>query len=174
MSGITRASGRKAQMATVPSPESIDAVPTYLGGGDPDRRFTDYYPAWLDNLADDATLEGSLLDGAVQGADAVRTMLRTVRELYDRQTFTFVGPWGDNGFIEDYTAEVAGAPIGSLVLITTNAAGQTQHIAVGYRPRSSLLLMSRLAGEKLAGTPYASYFLTEERDKPIDQRRATS
>jgi hypothetical protein len=139
-----------------------DAVPTYLGGGDPAGRFADYYPEWLDNLADDVTLEGSLLDGAVGGADAVRTLLRTVRELYDKQTFTFVGPWGENGFIEDYTAEVAGDPIGSLVLITRNASGQTQHIAVGYRPRSSLLLMSRLAGEKLAGTPYAAYFLTGE------------
>ena len=33
-------------------------VPTYMGSGDP--ALTDYYPAWLDNLADDATLEGSL------------------------------------------------------------------------------------------------------------------
>ena len=33
-----------------------------MGGGDPAGRFTDYYPAWLDNLADDATVEGSLLD----------------------------------------------------------------------------------------------------------------
>jgi hypothetical protein len=138
----------------------IDAVPTYLSGGDPAGRFNDYYPTWLDNLADDVTLEGSLLNGAVGGAEAVRTLLRTVRELYDRQTFTFVGPWGDNGIVEDYTAEVAGEPLGSLVLITKNASGQTQHIAVGYRPRSSVLLLSRLAGEKLAGTPYASYFLT--------------
>jgi hypothetical protein len=27
----------------------------------------------VDNLADDATVEGSLLDGAVQGAEAVRS-----------------------------------------------------------------------------------------------------
>jgi hypothetical protein len=27
---------------------------TYLGSGDPARR-TDYYPEWLDNLADDVT-----------------------------------------------------------------------------------------------------------------------
>ena len=93
----------------------------------------------------------------MRGAEAVRTLLATVRELYDQQTFTFAGPWGDNGFIEDYTAQVGGEPIGSLVLITKNASGQTQHIAVGYRPRSSLLVLSRLAGEKLAGTPYASY-----------------
>ena len=33
---------------------------TYLGSGGP--ALTGYYPAWLDNLADDATVEGSLLD----------------------------------------------------------------------------------------------------------------
>jgi hypothetical protein len=146
-------------MTTVPDREAIDGTPTYLSGGDPAGRFSDYSPAWLDDLADDVTLEGSLLDGAVQGAEAVRTLLATVRGLYDRQTFTFAGPWGDNGFVEDYTARVRGEPIGSLVLITRNASGQTQHIAVGYRPRGSLLLLSRLAGEKLAGTPYARYLL---------------
>ena len=30
---------------------------TYTGSGDP--ALADYYPAWLDNLADDVTLEGS-------------------------------------------------------------------------------------------------------------------
>jgi len=46
---------------------------TYLGSGDP--ALHDYFPAWVDNLADDATVEGSLLDGAVQGADAVRSIM---------------------------------------------------------------------------------------------------
>jgi hypothetical protein len=72
---------------------------------------------------------------------------------------TSPGPWGDNSFLQDYTARVRGEPIGCVALVTRNAAGQTQHIAANYRPRSSLLLLSRLVGEKLAGTPYATYFL---------------
>jgi hypothetical protein len=47
-----------------------------------------------------------MLDGAVQGPDAIRAVIGGVRELYDRQDFNFAGPFGDNGFIEDYTAEV--------------------------------------------------------------------
>jgi hypothetical protein len=70
-----------------------------------------------------------------------------------RQEFNFAGPWGDNSFLEDYTAQVRGEPIGCIALVTRNAAGQTQHIAANYRPRSSLLLLSRLLGEKFAGTP---------------------
>jgi hypothetical protein len=141
---------------------STDGVPTYMGGGDPAGRFTDYYPAWLDNLADDVTIEGSLLDGAAQGAEAVRMIVGTIRELYDQQEFNFAGPWGDNSFLEDYTARVRGEPIGCVVLVSRNAAGQTQHIAANYRPRSSLLLLSRLVGEKLARTPFAAYFLAGE------------
>jgi hypothetical protein len=78
----------------------------YLGRGDP--AFKDYYPAWLDNMADDATLEGSMLDGVVQGAEAVRSVVVTIRSLYDRQQHKFAGPYGDNGFLEDYVAEVRG------------------------------------------------------------------
>jgi hypothetical protein len=132
----------------------------YLGRGDPALK--DYYPAWLDNMADDATLEGSMLDGVVQGAEAVRSVVVTIRSLYDRQQHKFAGPYGDNGFLEDYVAEVRGEPIGCVVLVTRNAAGQTQHVVASYRPRSSLLLFSRLLGEKFAGTPIAEHFAASE------------
>ena len=138
---------------------ATDGTPTYVGGGDPATRFTDYYPAWLDNLADDVTIEGSLLDGAAQSPEAVRTIVVAIRDQYEHQEFNFAGPYGDNGFLEDYIAQVRGEPIGCAVLVTRNTAGQTQHIAANYRPRSSLLLLSRLLGDKLAGTPYAKYFL---------------
>jgi hypothetical protein len=80
-------------------------------GGEPDGGLSDYYPAWLDNLADDVTVEGSLLDGAVQGAESARTILVTIRSHYEHQVFNFAGPYGDNGFLEDYTAHVRGEPI---------------------------------------------------------------
>jgi hypothetical protein len=131
---------------------------TYLGSGDPARRRTDYHPAWLDSLADDVTLEGSAMNGVVQGAEAVRTLLVYIRTLYDYQEFKFVGPYGENGFLEDYTSRVRGEPIGNVVLVTRNAAGQAQHIVANYRPRSTLLLLSRLIGEQFAGTPYGEHF----------------
>jgi hypothetical protein len=130
---------------------------TRTGSGNP--ALADYYPAWLDNLADDVTLEGSAMDGFVQGAEAVRTVLVTIRTLYDYQEFNFAGPYDDNGWLEDYTAGVRGEPIGNVTVVTRNAAGQAQHIVGNYRPRSTLLLLSRLVGQKLAGTPYAEHFL---------------
>ena len=133
---------------------------THTGSGDP--ALADYYPAWLDNLADDVTLEGSAMDGFVQGAEAVRTVLVQIRALYDYQEFHFAGPYGDNGWLEEYTAGVRGEPIGNVTLVTRDAAGQAQQIVGNYRPRSTLLLLSRLIGEHFAGTPYGGHFLASE------------
>src|SRR5512146_2638665 len=141
-------------------PTKANVLPQYLGSGDPALR--DYYPAWLNNIADDATVEGSMLNGAVQGADAVRSIVVTIRSLYERQEWKFAGPCGNNGFLEDYVAKVNGEPIGCVVLVTRNAAGQTQHVVASYRPLSSLLLFSRLLREKFAGTPIAEHFAASE------------
>ena len=135
---------------------------TNTGNGDSGPQLADYYPAWLDNLAGDVSLEGSAMDGFVQGAEAVRTVLVSIRALYDYQEFNFAGPYGENGWLEDYTAGVRGEPIGNVTLVTRNAAGQAQRIVGNYRPRSTLLLLSRLVGERLADTPYGQHFLTSE------------
>jgi hypothetical protein len=136
------------------------ARPAYLGWGAP--ALIGYYPKWLDDMADDVTLEGSLLEGVVQGRDAVRSIVVAIRSLYDRQEHKVARPIGDNRFLEEYIAEVRGAPIGCVVLVSFNATGQTQRVVAGYRPRSSALLLSHLLREKFAGTPLADYFGASE------------
>jgi hypothetical protein len=158
--------GDSQVMRNITKTQVTGGVPTYLERGDPAGRFANYHPAWVDKMATDVSLEGSLLDGAVQGADAVRTVIGAARQLYDRQDFNFVGPWGDNCFIEDYTAEVRGTPVGAVHLITFNADDEAQHIIVNYRPLSSLMFFSRLLGERLAGTPYAEHYLAGEVEQP--------
>jgi hypothetical protein len=132
----------------------------YLAHGDPALK--GYFPAWVNNLADDATVEGSMLDGVIQGADAVRSVVLTIRSLYEHQEFKFAGAYGNDGFLEDYVAEVNGEPIGCVVLVTRNAAGQTQQVVASYRPRTSLLLFARLLAERFAGTPIAEHFIAGE------------
>ncbi|WP_242344579.1 hypothetical protein [Anaeromyxobacter terrae] len=121
-----------------------------------------YYPLWLDNLADDVTLEGAAMQGVAHGADAVRTIVVTARELYEQQEFKFTGDYGDNGFLEDYTCKIRGEPTSVVVTVTRNAAGKAEHVVVNHRPRSSVLLFARLMGEKFAGPPLAKYFITTE------------
>jgi hypothetical protein len=117
-----------------------------------------YYPVWLDNLADDVTLEAAAMDGAAHGAEDVRAILVVAREQYENQVFAFAGPCGDYGFVEDYTSEVRGINTRVVVLVTYNAAGQTQRVVVNHRPRSALLSFSRLMLEKFAGTPLAKHW----------------
>ena len=122
---------------------------------DPARKRTarDYYPWWLDNLADDVTGEGAAMQGILHGAEAVRRLVLDARELYEDQEFQFTGDYGDNGFLEEYTCRIQGQPTSVVVTVKRNAAGQAEHLVVNHRPRSSVLLFARIMGEKYARTP---------------------
>ena len=129
---------------------------------DSPRKRTEYYPWWLDNLADDVTGEGAAIEGTLHGAEEVRKLVLDARELYQQHEFQFTGNYGDKGFIEEYTCLIQGAPTSAVVTVTRNAAGKAQHIVVNHRPRSSVLLFARIMGEKYIGTPLAKYFTTSE------------
>ena len=98
------------------------------------------------------------MNGIVKGADAVRSIVTYIRTLYESQEFNFAGPYGENGFMEDYTAHVRGEQLGNVVLVTRNAEGQAQRMVANYRPRTTLLLVSRLVGEHFANTLYGEHF----------------
>ncbi len=123
---------------------------TYLGKA--------YYPEWLDNLANDVSLEAAAMDGVARGRDDVHAVMVVAREQYENQVFSYAGPCGDYGFVEDYTAEVRGIPTRVIVLVTYNNSGQTQRIVVNHRPRSALLSFSRLMLEKFSGTALAKHW----------------
>ena len=114
-----------------------------------------YYPAWLDNLADDVTGEGPAWDGAIQGAAAVHEVVVAAKEIYEFQEFHYAGPCGESSFLEDYTSSVRGVPLYVIVLVVFNAAGKAQRLVVNHRPRSSVLVLSRAMFERFAGTPLA-------------------
>ena len=136
-----------------------EGTPAYVTRFDGARVLaTDYHPVWLNSLADDVTIEGSAMNGVAQGAEAVRSIVTYIRSLYDDQEFNFAGPYGENSFLEDYTAWVRGEQLGNVVLVTRNAAGQAQHVVANYRPRTTLLLVSRLVGEHFGGTSYGEHF----------------
>jgi hypothetical protein len=117
-----------------------------------------YYPAWLDNLADDVTLEAAAMDGTAQGAEAVRTILSLARQQYEHQEFRYAGPCGAKSYLEDYTSTVRGTPTYVVVLVSFNDGGQTQHVVVNHRPRSAMLQFSRVMLETFTGTPYEKHW----------------
>jgi hypothetical protein len=117
-----------------------------------------YYPLWLDKLADDVTLEAAAMDGTAHGAKDVGAILTAARKLYEHQEFHYAGPCGESSFVEDYSSSVRGMPTHVVVLVSFNAAGQTQHVVVNHRPRTAMLQFSRLMLETFAGTPYARHW----------------
>ena len=90
---------------------------------EPVRKRSDYYPKWLDNLADDVTLEAPAMNGSAHGAEAVRAIVVEARKLYEFQDFNFTGNYGDDGFLEEYTAQVRGEPFAVNVVVHRNDAG---------------------------------------------------
>lgn len=135
---------------------------TSTGNSDPNRKRTDYYPWWLDNLADHVTGAGAAIEGTLHGAENVRRLVLDARELYEQHEFQFTGDYGDKGFLEEYTCLIQGAPTSVVVTVHRSTAGKAQHLVVNHRPRSSVLLFARLMGEKYAGTPLAKYFITAD------------
>jgi len=135
-------------------------VASYSGNEEPASKFTDYFPEWLNQLAEDVTLESSLLNGVVQGREAVHFIVVAIRSFYDRQEWYFAGKITDNCFLEDYISTVKREPLGCIVLAFNNGKGELTHISAGYRPRNTLLVLTSLLAEKFAGTPIARFFTT--------------
>ena len=98
------------------------------------------------------------MDGAIQGAAAVHEVVVAAKEIYEFQDFHYAGPCGANSFLEDYTSSVRGAPLHVVVLVTFNAEGKTHRLVVNHRPRSSVLLLSRVMLERFAGTPLSKHW----------------
>jgi hypothetical protein len=51
-----------------------------------------------------------------------------------------------------------GAPLYVVVLVAFNAEGKAHRLVVNHRPRSSVLLLSRVMLERFAGTPLAKHW----------------
>src|SRR3954449_10327228 len=85
---------------TEPTAQGASSTATYMG--------KPYSPWWLANLADDVTGEGAAIQGVLHGAEAVRTLVLDARDLYEHQELTFIGDFGEDGFLEDYTCLIRG------------------------------------------------------------------
>jgi hypothetical protein len=114
----------------------------------------DYYPHWLDNLADDVVLQGAVFNGELRGAEQVGKMLSFARSLYAFQDFRFYGMGGDL-FLEDYRSRIRGSEafqpggveIYNFVVVYFNDAGETSQLVMNHRPQSAALLFSSLLTE---------------------------
>ncbi|MER5900485.1 hypothetical protein ABT150_10345 [Streptomyces mirabilis] len=114
----------------------------------------DYYPEWLDNLADDVILQGNFANGEVTGKEKVGKLLSFARSNYAFQDFRFFGKRGEL-FLEDYRSTIRGSEtyrpggieIYNFVVVYFNEAGETSQLVMNHRPQSAALLFSSLLAE---------------------------
>jgi len=129
-----------------------NVLPQFLGSGDPALK--NYYPAWVNNMADDATVEGSMLNGVVR----VGTPSGQSCSLFARYTNT------RNSSSPAPTATTASSRTtspgrrrahGCVVLVTRNAGGRPARRRELPATQLAAALFPLLR-EKFAGTPMPS------------------
>ena len=118
-----------------------------------------YYPLWLDNLADDVTLEAAAMDGTAHGADAALDRAQSPRTVYGAPGVQLRRPVRRKQFPRGlFELSSRHGHLRRRALVTFNADGQTQHIVVNHRPRSAMLQFSRGMLETFYGTPHAKHW----------------
>lgn len=116
-------------------------------------------PPWLAKLAEDATLEATVLKRPVEGKANILALLKQAMPLYDFQDFTYRDDFGAAFFMESYRAEIQGVAIECSVLVHMDAKGEADSILVNHRPLNAALLFSRLMWERV-GDGFRDRYLT--------------
>ena len=126
-------------------------------------------PPWLSKLADDATLEATVLKRPVEGKPKILALLKLAIPLYEFQRFTYRGDVAPGLFMESYRAQVRGVPIECLVLVHTNAAGLADSLLIDHRPLDAALLFSRLMWDQVGDRFGADLYFSAAQAAALDQ-----
>ena len=117
--------------------------------------------SFTDNLADDVILEGVVMNGVLQGRDAVLAQLAVVGRFYTDRVESYGFDHGDY-HVEEYSALVGGRPITATATMHRNPDGQVDAIVVNHRPLSAALTFSRLLAESPIGAAAPDRFYRPE------------
>lgn len=100
-------------------------------------------PAFLDELADDVVLGGSVLKQLVQGRHDVTRIVEAVGTLYIAQEYLYAGRADGRDFVE-YDATLAdGTAIRGLVSLTRDTQGHVKRVDVGHQPYDAIGKVAR-------------------------------
>jgi hypothetical protein len=117
-------------------------------------------PPWLSKLADDVTVEATVLKRPVQGKATVLALLKQAIPLYKFQHFTYRGEVGKNFYMESYRAQIEDMPIECAVWVHMNAAGEADSLLINHHPLDAALLFSHLMWQRV-GDQYGDLYLKE-------------
>ncbi|GAB7542955.1 hypothetical protein [Cupriavidus sp. 8B] len=118
-----------------------DTAPVLAPAGGP--------PLWLARLADDATLEATVLKRPVQGRANILSVIKHAVSLYEFQHHSYMGQIGNGLYMESYRAQIQGVPIETLLVAHLNEQGEADSVVINHRPLNAAMLFSKLMRERV-------------------------
>ncbi|MGU7842349.1 hypothetical protein ACV22V_23075 [Burkholderia sp. AW33-5] len=106
-------------------------------------------PRWLANLAENATLEATVLKRPIEGRADILSVIKHAVSLYEFQQHAYKGMVGDGLYLESYRSRIHGVPIETVVVAHMNERGETDAVVINHRPLGAALLFSQLMRERV-------------------------
>jgi len=118
-----------------------DTAPVLAPAGGP--------PLWLARLAENATLEATVLKRPIEGRADILSVIQHAVSLYEFQHHSYKGEIGNGLYMESYRSQIQGVPIETVVVAHLNEQGETDSVVINHRPLNAALLFSKLIGERV-------------------------
>jgi hypothetical protein len=106
-------------------------------------------PFWLASLADNATLEATVLKRPVEGRPDILAVIKHAASLYEFQHHSYKGEIGNGLYMESYRSQIQGVPIETLLVAHLNENGAVDSVVINHRPLNAAMLFSKLMGERV-------------------------
>ncbi|MEM5326129.1 hypothetical protein VSR34_05905 [Paraburkholderia sp. JHI2823] len=104
-------------------------------------------PLWLARLAENATLEATVLKRPIEGRADILSVIKHAASLYEFQHHSYKGEIGNGLYLESYRSQIQGVPIETVLIAHLNEQGETDSVVINHRPLEAALLFSKRMGE---------------------------
>jgi hypothetical protein len=142
-----------------------DTAPVLAPAGGP--------PLWLAKLAENATLEATVLKRPVEGRANILAIIKHAVPLYEFQHHSYKAEIAGNLYMESYRSQIQGVPIEALVVAHLNEQGEADAVIINHRPLAAVLLFSKLMGERV-DERFRDLYVTEAEAAALNAARGTA
>ncbi len=120
---------------------------------------------FLDDLADDAELDGTVMRGSISGRERIKRVVEAVGTLYASQTPTFYGAIGLRHFLQYRATLRSGLELEAVGVIERDEAGLVRRVTITVAPLDAALSLSaelgRLIGKEFGGNLFYGASIAE-------------
>lgn len=106
-------------------------------------------PLWLTRLAENATLEATVLKRPIEGRADILAAIRHAVSLYEFQRHSYKGVIAEGLYMESYRSRIQGLPIETLLMAHLNEKGEADSVVINHRPLEAALLFSEQMRERV-------------------------